>query len=718
MSFLNTLEGLVNQKIIDNSDINSEESFTELCFDLLSDTMFLSDFRHSYYYKEEKNSQNLKINGFSLSEEEDVLSLFITDLGSFSSIESLDKKSVIIILKQLYRVLNYVIRTNQQELPKSHILTLLNENFNLEIKNTLNQIHFYLLTNKNAVNRKEVSLDELFGKSDLDNPIDFNIRIIDIGELERLFKNNQSLDIDVEQFSSKPIQIMFPNISNLSYKSAISILPGDFLFNIYKEFGSRLLENNVRSFLSLNRKVNKGIESTLIKDPEMFLAYNNGLCVTVSNILLNEDNTVKCFKDFQIVNGGQTTSTIFFAKLKQKKQKEYNIDLDKVNVMTKITRIGRNIDSAKIQATISKNSNLQSAVNESDLTSNEEFLINLHSFSKKYRTLFNNDYYYFERTRGQYNLELSLSKNKNFTALFPKNKVFTIVDITFIFYLGFGSVIEPFISVSSKEKRYPLFKKIMGDENKKLNEDYFTRLMGLYILYKKFDSIYGKGKHSIGSAKKNVVAYGIALIQKELNSRNETIDFTELWKKGPQSNNDLLIKQYLEYLNRHLIDNYDDGRLDEVCKKEITWNKICSSVNKFEIEKISKIYSIIKIKKQTGSNHSIDDMLKYKSIINEINSQIFNEFEYKKLIKCMSDEIDFNSADQMSRYSRVHLATLKSHFRPIEKGYGEIKINPYSYDLYLDECKGVKKKLEDFKLKIEELYRIFTAVVNDENYLQ
>ena len=144
MSFLNTLEGLVNQKIIDNSDINSEESFTELCFDLLSDTMFLSDFRHSYYYKEEKNSQNLKINGFSLSEEEDVLSLFITDLGSFSSIESLDKKSVIIILKQLYRVLNYVIRTNQQELPKSHILTLLNENFNLEIKNTLNQIHFLI----------------------------------------------------------------------------------------------------------------------------------------------------------------------------------------------------------------------------------------------------------------------------------------------------------------------------------------------------------------------------------------------------------------------------------------------------------------------------------------------------------------------------------------------------------------------------------------------
>ena len=48
MSFYNTIEGLINQKIIDNPEINSEEAFSELCFDMLSDTMSLSDYQHSY----------------------------------------------------------------------------------------------------------------------------------------------------------------------------------------------------------------------------------------------------------------------------------------------------------------------------------------------------------------------------------------------------------------------------------------------------------------------------------------------------------------------------------------------------------------------------------------------------------------------------------------------------------------------------------------------
>ena len=123
----------------------------------------------------------------------------------------------------------------------------------------------------------------------------------------------------------------------------------------------------------------------MINAPEMFLAYNNGLCVTVSEIILNEDGTVKTFKNFQIVNGGQTTSSIFFATQDAKKSRDNYINLAKVNVMAKITEIKRNIDSIKIQSTIAKNSNLQNAVRQSDLSSNEEYLINLNTCSKKFR---------------------------------------------------------------------------------------------------------------------------------------------------------------------------------------------------------------------------------------------------------------------------------------------------------------------------------------------
>jgi hypothetical protein len=717
MSFLNTLEGLVNQKVIDNSEFNSEEAFSELCFEMLSDTLFLPDFQHSYYFLEEKNNQNLKINGFALSEGEDILSLFISDIGSYVIAENMDKKNLILNFKQLYRVLNYVIRVNNQDVPKSHILSGLNSRFQEELKENLNQINLYLLTNKNAVNRKEVKSVEVIAEKDLDGAIDFNIRVVDLEELERLYKNNQSIDIEVSKYSDKPLLIMVPNILNLSYRSAISILPGNFLFNIYKEFGSRLLEKNVRSFLSLNKKVNKGIENTLINDPDMFLAYNNGLCVTVSNFELNDDGSVKFFKDFQIVNGGQTTSTIFFAKLKQKKQLNYKIDLDRVNVMTKITRIGRNIDSTKIQATISKNSNLQSAVIESDLSSNDEYLVTIHTYSKKYRSPFTNDYFYFERTRGQYNLESSLSKNKAFVNLFPKNQVFNIVDITFIYYLGFSNYIEPFNSVSSKEKRHPIFKKLMKDEVKIIDEDYYFNLMGLYILYKKFDSLYGKGDSSIGKIKKNVVAYGIALIQKDLASHNETIDFIDIWRSGINADYDMVIKGYLQYLNDFLISNYDDGRLDEACKKESTWNSVHSNFSKSELKNVIQIFTVCKKKKSKVSLSSKDDDLRYRIMLDEINSLINNETKYKNLIKCIEEEINNNSADQMSRYSRVHLSTLKAHFRALEIGHGVIVINPYNFDVYINECNGTKKKIEEVKSRIEEVYRIFTAVINDENFV-
>ncbi|WP_439645324.1 AIPR family protein [Geotalea toluenoxydans] len=45
---------------------------------------------------------------------------------------------------------------------------------------------------------------------------------------------------------------------------------------MYEKFGPRLLEANVRSFLSITEKVNKGHRDTLKDAPERFMAYNNG----------------------------------------------------------------------------------------------------------------------------------------------------------------------------------------------------------------------------------------------------------------------------------------------------------------------------------------------------------------------------------------------------------------------------------------------------------
>src|SRR3546814_4472748 len=68
------------------------------------------------------------------------------------------------------------------------------------------------------------------------------------------------------------------------YESYLAIFPGEALYRMYEEFGPRLLEYNVRAFLQATGKVNRGIRDTLRDEPHHFMAYNNGISVTVDEI--------------------------------------------------------------------------------------------------------------------------------------------------------------------------------------------------------------------------------------------------------------------------------------------------------------------------------------------------------------------------------------------------------------------------------------------------
>lgn len=100
------------------------------------------------------------------------------------------------------------------------------------------------------------------------------------------------------------------------------IVPGKLLADLYDEFGARLLERNVRSFLQARGAVNKGIRETLLTDPGHFLAYNNGISATAAeaSVVPMEDGGygIASLRDLQIVNGGQTTASIHNAVFKDR----------------------------------------------------------------------------------------------------------------------------------------------------------------------------------------------------------------------------------------------------------------------------------------------------------------------------------------------------------------------------------------------------------------
>ena len=103
----------------------------------------------------------------------------------------------------------------------------------------------------------------------------------------------------------------------------------------------------------------------------MFFAYNNGITATAENIETVESPNgllLTGMRNFQIVNGGQTTASIH-AALRNKE-----VDLDRVFVQMKLSIV--NTDRAQeIVPKISEYANTQNRVSAADFFSNHPFHI-------------------------------------------------------------------------------------------------------------------------------------------------------------------------------------------------------------------------------------------------------------------------------------------------------------------------------------------------------
>ena len=121
------------------------------------------------------------------------------------------------------------------------------------------------------------------------------------------------------------------------YTSYLCVIPGPALADIYDAYGSILLEANVRSFLSTKVAVNKKMRATILTEPARFFAYNNGISALAKDVKTRQSRDglyITSAKDFQIINGGQTTASLSNARYKDK------ADLGSIFVQMKLTEIG------------------------------------------------------------------------------------------------------------------------------------------------------------------------------------------------------------------------------------------------------------------------------------------------------------------------------------------------------------------------------------------
>jgi len=167
---------------------------------------------------------------------------------------------------------------------------------------------------------------------------DLELRYVlwDLDKLSRLKVGERgTIELDFVAEHGGPVPAIETTSANGEYRTYLAFLPGPVLASIYGEHGQRLLERNVRAFLQARGKINKGLLRTLKEEPHRFLAYNNGLCCTAATVEVkstqNGHALLKRLSDFQIVNGGQTTASLYHAMKKER------TDITNVVVQLKLT---------------------------------------------------------------------------------------------------------------------------------------------------------------------------------------------------------------------------------------------------------------------------------------------------------------------------------------------------------------------------------------------
>lgn len=393
----------------------------------------------------------------------------------------------------------------------------------------------------------------------------------------------ENLEVDFKKYALKGIPLLYANNEGCEYKSYLGVIPAEVLANVYDEYGSRLLEGNVRSFLSVRGGVNKNIRRSILNEPEMFFAYNNGISATATNIELQYDGSIAYLvkaKDFQIVNGGQTTASLSTAKFKDK------ADLSKIYVQMKLTEV-EGEDAVKIIPQISRCSNSQNKVNEADFFATSGFHIRMEQISRRLYapSIGGNQYdthWFYERARGQYlqeQLKMTPSQKKTFTNQNPKNQLITKTDLAK--YINSWDGLPHTVSKGAQANFLAFANEVdpKWRENDEIyNEQYFKDTISKAILFKNIEKLVSNQPWYQNSYRANIVTYSIALFAYNIkNKLNECeFDFSKIWnnQKVPQDILEVFVEITKKVFDSITAPNRATMNVTQWCKKQICWEHI------------------------------------------------------------------------------------------------------------------------------------------------
>jgi len=696
---------------------NPEQIFTEQTLSYLSDAGETENYRVCFDEKISKRGVEHKINGYSLYENYETLDLFVTLYNGDSTIQNVTKGEVEKTIDRgvkFFRNAVYKEYVNEIE-ESSEIFDLAQTLSNVpEVKEYLTRVNVFLLTN-GEIKADFKSSDKIAGYSIFYRTIDINY-LFNLSDKSRI-----PIEIDFAQSGYK-VPCIANETENSDYQSWLAIIPGIALADIYEQYGARLLEQNVRSFLQFTGKINKGIRNTLLKEQHMFMAFNNGIAataeeVTIINLPDNQGKAIARVKDFQIVNGGQTTASIYHTWKRDK------IDISNVFIPVKLTIVKDRENFSEIVGRIAEYANTQNKVSASDLSSNRENHVLLEKLS---RTIWAppisgetiQTRWFFERSRGQYKNErirfgLTPSKRKQFDKQNPRNHMFTkeslakVINAYEEIYNGKKLVIGPHIVVRGSQKNYAQF--LNYNFSFKPDNIWFEDAIAKAILFSSAEKLYGVKPNAIGDMRYITVPYSLAWLGLKLNYK---LDLDKIWKQ--QSLSDTLKSKLHEVMSK--IEDYIKTKAPgslygEWAKKEECWYAIKNENFDINLESLKSDLENKLSEKRKKITEDETQKAEFEASLNRLKS--IHIKTWKKI------EDWGRETQNLTQYQYDMASTLSSKIRnnrsitDIERNQGEAilnivaEINPelfFDMDDFFNEDNN--KKEEEIEITIDLIERI------------
>ncbi|MXX90998.1 MAG: AIPR family protein [Boseongicola sp. SB0677_bin_26] len=347
--------------------------------------------------------------------------------------------------------------------------------------------------------------------------------------------DREDIEIDLARDFGGALPILPAQQSEADHRSYLTIVPGQVLAEIYDRWGARLLEQNVRVFLQARGKVNRGIRITLENQPSMFFAYNNGITATAEDIDMEKDGEqllLRGLRNFQIVNGGQTTASIHVAKLRK-------LDLSKTFVQMKLSVVTPS-KAAELVPRISEYANSQNRVSAADFFANHPFHIRIEGFSRRIFApspdgTFRQSKWFYERARGQFadaRANLTAAQRRKFDLENPRSQLFTKTDLA-----KFLNVWEqrPHEVSQGAQKNFAAFARRVGQAWRRspddFNEAWYRVAVAKAIIFKSTERIVSDQSWYQGGYRANIVAYTIAKLAHDVSNLKSAVEFETIWRQ-------------------------------------------------------------------------------------------------------------------------------------------------------------------------------------------